>query len=144
MIEKRLDEAESEGAFVKNQISSINNRLGYRILINFYITMEFEDFENFDKALDTHDVGVFTLARLNDRLRGFIGIEFERTATTEGGSSRGDSLEVKQGWIEYTVSDAFNLRFGVVLVPFTKFNLVYFEPMQELTEGPIKMRRVVQ
>jgi hypothetical protein len=50
---------------------------------------------------------------------------------------------VEQGWLEFAVSNTVRARFGVVLVPFGKFNLEHFDTTRDLIDRPIMIRRVV-
>jgi len=112
-----------------------------KVDFSFYATLEYEDFANRNSSFDARNVELLVSAQLHDRLNGAAEIEFERTAVTSG--SRAGQVEVEQGWLEYVINDYMKPRFGVILVPFGRFNLEHFDPFRDLTDRPIVMRRVV-
>ncbi len=113
-----------------------------KVEMHMYVTFEAENFKTTHSGFDARNVEFLAKAKLNDRLTGFAELELERTNSTSAGNRQGE-VEVEQGWLEYYVSDFFKPRFGVVLVPFGRFNLESFDVLQELTDRPIVVRRVV-
>jgi hypothetical protein len=114
-----------------------------RVDLDLYATLEFENFQNSNSSFDARSVELLLNARMTDRLRAGAEIEFEGTAQTSGSSDRTGEVEVEQGWLEYYIAEAFKPRFGVVLVPFGKYNLEHFDPQRDLTDRPIVARAVV-
>ena len=49
---------------------------------------------------------------------------------------------MEQAWASYLINDMINLKGGIVLVPFGKFNLLHDSDIQDLTERPIVSRRL--
>ena len=113
-----------------------------RISITLYGTMKYKDFEDNVSKFDAKNIELFVRGNLTKRLHAMAEIEFEGVATTEAGSRQG-AVEVEQGWLQYDISDYFKIRTGVILVPFGNFNLVHFDPIQDLTDRPIMMRRII-
>lgn len=128
--------------FVFYQQEIINQKLIQMVQFDLYATLEFENFQKTDSVFDARNVELLGEAQLNERLKGFVEIEFERTAKTSSGRRQGE-VEVEQGWLEYTFNESFKPRAGVVIVPFGKFNLEHFDPFRDLVDRPIAMRRVV-
>lgn len=141
-LEQKVRQLEEEVSFLQEQQETFLQKIERRIKLNLYGTLKFEDFANADSTFDARNIELFVDANITDRLRGFTEIEFERTATTHAGSREGE-VEIEQGWIEYNINPYFNPRFGVILVPFGKFNLEHFDPFRDLTDRPIAMRRVI-
>lgn len=141
-LDERLSGIESEIDFLSQQQDSFLQTLEDRIRVNLYATLEFENFENTASTFDARNIELFLNARLTDRLIATAEIEFERTAKTSSGTRQGE-VEVEQGWLEYRINKYINPRFGVVLVPFGKFNLEHFDVLRDLTDRPIAMRRVI-
>ena len=133
---------EDVGALTQEQ-SAFFRAMQDAIQFNLYGTLEYENFEQTNSIFDARNIELIITAQLTDRLRAGAEIEFERTAKTSGSSSRTGEVEVEQGWIEYVVSETARLRFGVVLVPFGKFNLQHFDTTRDLNDRPIMMRRVI-
>ncbi len=134
--------ASDDMEFVLYQQEVFNQKLVQMIQFDIYATLEFENFQRTDSVFDARNIELLGEAQFNERLKGFVEIEFERTAITSSGRRQGE-VEVEQGWVEYAINDAFKPRAGVVLVPFGKFNLEHFDPFRDLVDRPIAMRRVV-
>ncbi len=141
-IINKVAELESEVDFLQEQQDNFLTKLDERVEFGLYTTIEYENFQNTDSVFDAKNMEFLATAHLTDRLAAFAEIEFERTAKTSSGSRQGE-VEVEQAWLEYAINEYFNPRFGVILVPFGKYNLEHFEPFRELTDRPIAMRRVV-
>jgi hypothetical protein len=142
VVEQKFCALEEEITSIQQQHKSLFTTLEEKVDFNLYVTLEFEDFKNTASLFDAHNVELLAAVHLANRLKAFTEIEYERTATTDAGSRQGE-IEVEQGWLEYAISDYFKPRFGVLLVPFGKFNLEHFDPFRDLTDRPVAMRRVV-
>lgn len=134
--EDKVTELEQEVEFLQDQQDSIFDKLQKMIDFHLYVTLEFENFENSNSSFDARQIELFFGMQLTDRLKAFSEIEFERTAVTSDGRRQGE-VEVEQGWLEYYVNDYFVPRFGVILVPFGKYNLAHFAPFRDLTDPPL-------
>jgi hypothetical protein len=141
-VEKKVAELEEEIAYIQEQQETLATELDEKTNFDLYATLEFENFQNTDSAFDAHNIELLATAHLTDRLRAFAEIEFERTATTKTGDRQGE-VEVEQGWLEYAIREYFKPRFGVILVPFGRFNLEHFDPSRDLTDRPIAMGHVI-
>ena len=142
-VNERLDAVEEDiGGLQEEQVAMVEEAMT-KVDLTLYATMEVEDFDNTNTVFDARNVELIATAQLTDRLRATAEIEFERTAKTSGSSARVGEVEVEQGWLEYRVNQAFRPRFGIVLVPFGKFNKEHFDPVRDLTDRPIMMRRVI-
>lgn len=143
---EKLTKIEEDVAYLQQQNNDFLGKLKDMLKVNLYTTLEFEHFQRRHSQFDARNVELLIRGQLTDRLKSFAEIEYERTAKTSAnstGSSRQGEVEVEQGWIEYAINQYLNLRGGVILVPFGKFNLTHFDSLQELTDRPIAMRRVV-
>lgn len=132
---------------VQEQVRELAKKVDERVTVNLYATGAFESFQRTDSRFDARNVELFMTGQITSRLRAFAEIEFERlpksSASTGTATNRQGEVEVEQGWLEYKISDAFIPRFGVILVPFGRLNLEHFDPVQDLTDRPIVMRRVI-
>lgn len=142
-IEKKLIDVEYvgryEGPFGKGGLL-IKNPSGFgNVSMGGYADIEFENFKDsnstFDQARFTLNLG----AQPHERLLFYSEYEIEH-----GGPNASDAGEAKveQAWISYLINNWINLRGGIVLVPFGKFNLLHDSDIQDLTERPIVSRRL--
>jgi hypothetical protein len=133
---------------VQEQVRELSKKLDDRVTVNLYATAAFESFQRADSRFHARNVELFIGGQITSRLRAFTEIEFERAAKTSASTGtatdRQGEVEVEQGWLEYTVAETFKPRFGVILVPFGRFNLLdHFDPVQDLVDRPLMARRVV-
>jgi hypothetical protein len=142
-----MSEVQDTIEVVREQVRELAKKVDERVTVNAYATGGFESFQRADSRFDARNVELFMSGQLTSRLRVFAEIEFERlpksSASTGTATSRQGEVEVEQGWLEYKISEAFVPRFGVILVPFGRLNLEHFDPVQDLTDRPIVMRRVI-
>jgi hypothetical protein len=129
-----------EGPFGKGGLL-IKNPSGFgNVSVGGYADIEFESFENsnstFDKARFIINLG----AQPHEKLLFYSEYEIEH-----GGPNASDvgEAKVEQAWVSYLINDMINLRGGIVLVPFGKFNLLHDSDIQDLTERPIVSRRLL-
>ncbi|TAN62191.1 hypothetical protein EPN16_02115 [bacterium] len=142
-IEQRSIQAEYvgryAGPFGKGGLL-IKNPSGFgNVSVGGYADIEFENFENsnstFDQARFVLNIG----AMPHERLLFYSEYEIEH-----GGPHASDvgEAKVEQAWASYLINDMLNLRGGIVLVPFGRFNLLHDSDIQDLTERPIVARRL--
>ncbi len=142
-LEDRLSAVEDEIAQLAEDQYSLEQQLEDAIDLTLYVTLEYENFRQTDSAFDARNVELLVNANLGSWIRAGAEIEFERTAKTSGSSNRTGEVEVEQGWLEFVISEALRPRFGVVLVPFGRFNTEHFDSTRDLTDRPVMMRRVI-
>ena len=132
---------------LQEQVRELTKKIDERVTVNLYATGAFESFQRVDSHFDARNVELLVSGQITSRLRAFAEIEFERlpksSASTGTATNRQGEVEVEQGWLEYKITDAFIPRVGVILVPFGRLNLEHFDPIQDLTDRPIVMRRVI-
>jgi hypothetical protein len=146
-LQSGLSEVQDTLDVVREQVRELAQKADERVIVNLYATGGFESFQRADSRFDARNVELLLSGQISTRLKAFAEIEFERTAKTsvsaDSATKRYGEVEVEQGWLEYKISEAFIPRFGVILVPFGRFNLEHFDPVQDLTARPIVMRRVI-
>ncbi len=146
-VKARLAETEDNVEVLQSKVEDLSKKLEQRVNVYLYATAAFETFRQRDALFDARNVELFVSGNITSRLKAFTEIEFERapktSASTGTATNRQGEVEVEQGWLEFVVSDAFRPRAGVVLVPFGRLNLDHFDPVQDLTDRPIAMRRVI-
>ncbi len=141
-LAEKVEELENSLEILSTDLESVTQTLQDRVKLNLYATLEFESFQHSKPVFDARNIELFADVTLNDRLRAFAEIEFERTAKTSSGARQGE-VEVEQGWLEFMINEYVKPRAGVILVPFGRFNLEHFDPVRDLTDRPVAMRRVI-
>ncbi|MGH7167521.1 MAG: hypothetical protein ACREII_03215, partial [Nitrospiraceae bacterium] len=94
----------------------------------------------------------FIYADITDRLKFATEIEFERGGTnspgttvngTPGGTTASGSMQLEFAQIDYLLTEAINLRAGILLMPVGKFNLLHDSPLNDLPDRPMVDRLVI-
>lgn len=141
-MQQEIEALKEEQGNAQEEHMGLLQEIRERVKLDLYGTLEFENFEQTDSVFDARNIELLLDIRAYQRFRIFSEIEFERTAKTSGGDRSGE-VEVEQGWIEYNINRYITPRFGVILVPFGRYNLEHFDSYQDLTDRPIMARRVV-
>src|SRR3989338_465498 len=129
-IEEKLDKklldveyvGRYEGPFGKGGLL-IKNPSGFgNVSVGGYADIEFENFEStnstFDKARFILNVGAIP----HQRLLFYSEYEIEHGGPNAPGG--GGEAKVEQAWASYLINDMINIRGGIVLMPFGRFNLL--------------------
>lgn len=87
------------------------------VTLGGYAEMKYNQPDGKNGTLDAHRVIAFIAYRFDDKLQFVSEIEFEHASV----------LEVEQAFVNYNLANAFNLRAGLMLIPFGITNL-YHEP----------------
>ena len=83
----------------------------------------------------------FIYADITDHLKFATEIEFERGGPNNNQGDGEVKLEFAQ--IDYLITEAFNLRAGMILVPVGKFNLLHDTPLNDLVDRPMVARLLI-
>jgi hypothetical protein len=130
--------------FLHERVGVLNQLLNSRVGMSMYVTTEFHAIQKHKPEFAGAKLELFSSIKLTDRLRAFGEFEFissvDDQVLTLGGNR---NVEVDQSWLEYSVNEYFKPRVGIVLVPFGRFNLESFDPVQEFTTRPIYALKVV-
>lgn len=104
-------------------------RFGRGVHLGGYIDLEYIAVESSnDDTFDQHRLVPFLYADVSEAIKFAAEIEIEH--------GNGSELGVEFAHIDWWMSDAFNLRAGIILDPLGKFNLVHDAPFQDLTLRP--------
>jgi hypothetical protein len=127
-----LTELKDRLGLVEKQQSSLSDELAQKIRVGAYGAVAFESFQD---RRSTHDgnLEILISGQFHDRIRVYteLGLGLpHRTADAE------------QAYVDLLLTQAFNIRAGVLLVPFGKFNLDHFDPRRDLTRPPSVARLV--
>lgn len=130
-----------EGPFKKGGLI-IKNPSGFgNVSLGGYADIEFEGFENSNSAFDQARFVLNVGAQPYERLLFYSELEIEHGGTDYPGG--GGETKIEQAWMNYAVNDWINLKGGIVLVPFGKFNLLHDSDIQDLTDRPLFARRLI-
>lgn len=149
LIEEKLDNrllsleyvGRYEGPFQKGGLL-VKNPSGFgTVSLGGYADIEFEDFEQSDSTFDQARFVLNVGAQLHERLLFYSEYEIEHGGPNAPGG--GGEAKVEQAWMSYLINDMINLKAGVVLVPFGRFNLLHDSDIQDLTERPLVSRRIL-
>lgn len=144
-IEKKLIDVEYvgryEGPFKKGGLL-IKNPSGFgNVSVGGYADIEFEGFKNsnstFDQARFVLNVG----AQPHEKLLFYSEFEIEHGGTNYPGGD--GEVKIEQAWANFAINDWINLKGGIVLIPFGKFNLLHDSDIQDLTDRPLFARRLI-
>jgi hypothetical protein len=143
-LEHLAREFRGEFDYMNERIGVLNQHLDRRVNLSMYLTTEFEAFQRGKAEFAGAKLELFPSIKLTDRIRAFGEFEFNSTIDSgTGNPNERGKVELDQGWIEYTVNELFKARVGVVLVPFGRYNLEPFDPIQEFTARPILAKKVI-
>lgn len=113
--------------------------LGKHIAIGGYIDMEFEWTEGGGNTFDQHRFIPFIYAEVTDRLHVSSEIEFEHGGQVPGNGE----IKLEYATMDFSFTEAFKFRGGVILSPLGAFNLLHDSPLNDLTERPTVSRQII-
>ena len=87
----------------------------------------------------------FIYADITDRIKFATEIEIERGGTNSQGANNTNSgsMQIEFAQFDYLVTEAVNLRAGILLMPVGKFNLLHDSPLNDLPDRPMVDRLVI-
>lgn len=118
----------------------VENPFGFgNVTLGGYFDHEFEDFENTKSTFDQHRWIINIGAQLTDRIRFNSEYEIEHG----GPDAPGGEAKVEIAEVDYLINDMINVRGGILLAPFGRYNLYHDSDLQDLTDRPLVMRDVI-
>jgi hypothetical protein len=123
---RELSDLKERLGLVEKQQSALSDELTQRIKVGAYGALWYQDFKGRHSTND----GNFELlmsGHIHDRIRIYTEIDL--------GIPKGESM-AEQAYVDLLLTQPFNLRAGVLLIPFGKFNLDHFDPRRDLTRPP--------
>jgi len=92
----------------------------------------------------------FIYADITDHIKFATEIEIERGGPNSpgandpnGNSTARGSMQLEFAQLDYLITEALNLRAGILLVPVGKFNLLHDSPLNDLVDRPMVSRLVI-
>lgn len=129
---KELADLKERLGVVEQRQSSLSDELAQNIRVGAYGAVWFESFQD---RRSTHDGNfeVLISGQFHDRIRVYTEIDL--------GLPHG-TADAEQAYVDLLLTQAFNVRAGVLLIPFGKFNLDHFDPRRDLIRPPSVARLV--
>jgi hypothetical protein len=84
----------------------------------------------------------FIYADITEHVKFATEIEMERGGTNAPQGTDG-SMQIEFAQIDYLVTEAINIRAGILLVPIGKFNLLHDSPLNDLVDRPMVSRIII-
>lgn len=110
-------------------------RFGSGTAIGGYVDVEYiNELDAHTSKFDQHRLIPFLFAEITDQLHFGAEIEFEHGA---------EIVKVEFATLDYSISEAFNVRGGIILSPLGRFNLVHDSPVNDLTDRPLVNRQII-
>lgn len=103
--------------------------------LSVYGALDVYAYQGQDPEFDGKAFELVVSGRPHKRLGVFAEVEFERAAGVGGG--RGGEVVVEQAYANLVFTPAFNVRGGILLVPFGNVNLDHFAPRRDLVNKPL-------
>jgi len=119
--------------FLEEHQSSILDEMAQRVTLGGYGTVEFESFSG-NRTTFESKLELLVSGQIHDRIRIYNEIDL--------GVPDGE-IKAEQAYVDFLLAQWINLRGGVLLIPFGKFNLDHFDPRRDLTDRPIVATQIV-
>jgi len=133
VYEQEIQTLKDRVEVLETQQNSILDEISQRVILGGYGAVEFETFGG-SKTSFEGKLEVLIAGQIHDRIRFYNEIDL--------GIPEGEA-EAEQAYIDLLIAKWINLRGGVVLVPFGKWNLDHFDPRRDLTDRPLVASQIV-
>lgn len=140
-IDKWKAEQEEDTAFLNDEVSRFRKSISKMIDWNIYGNVDFEDFHREDNMFDAESIEFIFRGSITPRLEFHGELEFERAASV--GEERGGSIEFERAYIDYLINEYINVRAGVLMVPFGRYNQEHFAPFRDLADRPLVDKEII-
>lgn len=117
-------------------------RLGRGAAIGGYMDHEFIMAPG-GATFDQHRFIPFIYSAVTEDLHVSAEIEFEHGGFVAGDEETDGEIKIEYAVTDLTLSEAFNVRGGVILSPLGAFNLYHDSPVNDLTQRPLVDRDIV-
>jgi len=120
-------------AFLEEQQSSILDDIAQSVVLGGYGSLEFGTFGG-SRSTFEGKLELLISGQIHDRIRFYNEIDLGVPSGT---------AQAEQSYVDFLIAKWVNLRGGVLLVPFGKFNLDHFDPRRDLTDRPLVATQIV-
>ncbi len=130
---QEIQELKMRVEILETQQNSILDDISQSVILGGYGVVEFEAFGG-SKTSFEGKLEVLIAGQIHDRIRFYNEIDL--------GIPEGEA-KAEQAYVDLLIAKWINLRGGVVLVPFGKWNLDHFDPRRDLTDRPLVAQQIV-
>ncbi len=123
---QEIQELQDRLTFLEEQQSSILDDIAQRVILGGYGVLEFESFQGSNTTFEGK-LEMLISGQIHDRIRFYNEIDL--------GVPTGEA-SAEQAYVDFLLAKWINLRGGVMLVPFGKFNLDHFDPRRRPYRPP--------
>jgi hypothetical protein len=123
---RELSDLKERLGLVEKQQSSLSDELTQRIKVGAYGAVWYQDFKG-QHSTNDGNLELLISGHFHDRIRVYAEIDLGLPSGTS---------QAEQAYVDFLLTQPFNLRAGVLLIPFGKFNLDHFDPRRDLTRPP--------
>ncbi len=123
---RELSDLKERLGLVEKQQSTLSDELTQRIKVGAYGAVWYQDFKG-QRSTNDGNFEMLMSGHIHDRIRIYTEIDL--------GIPSGEAT-AEQAYVDLLLTQPFNLRAGVLLIPFGKFNLDHFDPRRDLTRPP--------
>jgi hypothetical protein len=113
-----------------------------RASLGGYMDLEFHASQD-GSTFDQHRFVPFIYAEVSDRVHVASEIEYEHGGEVSGEQKTDGEISVEFATLDFKVTDALNLRGGVLLSPLGRLNVRHDAPSLDLTERPLVDQDVI-
>ena len=132
---ERLAILDERGGRVDDALDAVDRAEERRVHLGVYGNMVAEDRVDEGSRFAAESFELVLSGRPHARLGFFAEIELENAAAV--GGARGGEVLLEQAWASYTISPLFNLRAGVLLVPFGNVSGDHYAPNRDVVSKPL-------
>ena len=111
-------------------------------MVGGYMDIEFRA-DRGGSGFDQRRFVPFIYAQVSDRVHVASEIEFEHGGFVAGDKETDGEIKIEFATVDFTLSEAVNLRGGVILSPLGRLNAHHDAPLLDLTERPLVDRNII-
>lgn len=134
-LRQQLQAESEERQRSSDQAAQLAEAEARRTSLTVYGAFDAVGYRGQDPIFDARAFELVVSGRPHPRLGFFAEIEFERVAGV--GGERGGEIVVEQAYANLVFDPAFNLRAGVLLVPFGNVNIDHYAPQRDVIGKPL-------
>lgn len=97
-----------------------------------FSALSFENSENVDSTFKLSHFNLYVDIPVGEDFKAFGEIEFE-----DGGSSAEGTVKMERAWLDWYLEDWAKLKFGLMINPFDRWNLIHADPLVPTTTKPL-------
>ena len=124
---KELSDLKERLGMVEKQQSALSDEIGQHIKVGGYGAMRYEGFSGM-QSTNEGTLELLISGHIHDRIRIYNEIDL---------GVPGQTASAEQSYVDLLLTQPFNVRAGVLLIPFGKFNLDHFDPRRDLSRPPL-------